>query len=370
MSRLRLAFLRFLPVVILVLVAFGVSPVASTAGTDPVTADAGLTVSGSLAMFDVTPGETYVHTMTVSLGSGASAPVDVRIEARGLGQGLDGSIRPLLPEQDTSPNSARPLIRNIDVAEFQLSPGGSRVVTASIVVPSDFGSATRYAVLYVHALPRDQGAVAFISAVNVPVVLSPAGVGSPESGQITDLSASSPDSGQSLTVQTTFQNTALRHFKALNEVTVTSTNHQVVLSSTTPLTDQSIVPGYARRFEVSLALPDRPPGASHWTYNVESKVLLEDGTVLTSQTTSFKLRGNDGWSLQVGLSLAPETVAMPGDVNGDRVVDERDLESVSEHWGETGAPGWISQDVNGDGVINSLDIITIGNYLGRETGPA
>ena len=42
-----------------------------------------------------------------------------------------------------------------------------------------------------------------------------------------------------------------------------------------------------------------------------------------------------------------------------------DMISVSQHWGESGTPGWIRQDVNSDGVINSLDMIIIGqNWTG------
>ena len=47
----------------------------------------------------------------------------------------------------------------------------------------------------------------------------------------------------------------------------------------------------------------------------------------------------------------------PWDVNGDGFVNVLDMILVGQHFGETGAPGWIPEDVNRDGVINVRDML-------------
>jgi hypothetical protein len=49
-----------------------------------------------------------------------------------------------------------------------------------------------------------------------------------------------------------------------------------------------------------------------------------------------------------------------GDVGRDGTVNVLDMIRVAQHFGETGAPGWIQEDVNNDGVIDVLDLIAIG----------
>jgi hypothetical protein len=51
-----------------------------------------------------------------------------------------------------------------------------------------------------------------------------------------------------------------------------------------------------------------------------------------------------------------------GDVNCDGHVNALDLVLVGQHFGETGAPGWIPEDVNVDGFVDILDIILIFQY--------
>ena len=47
----------------------------------------------------------------------------------------------------------------------------------------------------------------------------------------------------------------------------------------------------------------------------------------------------------------------PWDVNGDGFVNILDMILVGQHFGETGAPGWIPEDVNCDGVIDMRDML-------------
>lgn len=45
------------------------------------------------------------------------------------------------------------------------------------------------------------------------------------------------------------------------------------------------------------------------------------------------------------------------------------LERISDHWGETGTPGWIPEDFNHDGIINVGDLIVVGQTPLEELPP-
>jgi len=78
--------------------------------------------------------------------------------------------------------------------------------------------------------------------------------------------------------------------------------------------------------------------------------------------TSVTFRVTDSASATVSKSLSITVINAAWDVNTDGVVNVLDMISISQHWGETGTPGWIRQDVNGDGVINVLDQTVIGQH--------
>jgi hypothetical protein len=44
------------------------------------------------------------------------------------------------------------------------------------------------------------------------------------------------------------------------------------------------------------------------------------------------------------------------DLNGDGRVNVMEMVMIGNHWGETGAPGWIPEDVAQDGIINQADV--------------
>jgi len=55
------------------------------------------------------------------------------------------------------------------------------------------------------------------------------------------------------------------------------------------------------------------------------------------------------------------------DINGDGTVDDTDVELVTDHYGETGEPGWIPEDINSDGSVDYLDISAlVENYEGED----
>jgi hypothetical protein len=56
----------------------------------------------------------------------------------------------------------------------------------------------------------------------------------------------------------------------------------------------------------------------------------------------------------------PPTVYGTGDADCDGAVNVLDMIQVGQHFGESGAAGWISADVNKDGFINVLDLTLVG----------
>ena len=77
-------------------------------------------------------------------------------------------------------------------------------------------------------------------------------------------------------------------------------------------------------------------------------------------SVTFKV--NDSASAS-STKILPITVSFATwDLNKDGIVNVLDMTSISQHWGETGTPGWIPQDANNDGIINSLDMIIVGQH--------
>jgi hypothetical protein len=66
-------------------------------------------------------------------------------------------------------------------------------------------------------------------------------------------------------------------------------------------------------------------------------------------------------SSSAGSLLIDEEETLPiqlygSDVNDDGVIDDSDVDLVTDHYGETGEPGWIPEDLNEDGVVDFSDI--------------
>lgn len=57
-------------------------------------------------------------------------------------------------------------------------------------------------------------------------------------------------------------------------------------------------------------------------------------------------------------------ISSPYDMNSDRNVGLADLLDVSNHYGETGAIGWIKEDVSKDGKISVIDMSLISSHWG------
>jgi hypothetical protein len=268
---------------ILVLVmAFGTLVWATT----PVAAAPAINIqSGASLIKDISPGQTYVHAMKVNNPSDSS--LDLQIESRGFGQSIDGSNTALSQDLDKSPYSALSFITNLDVTSLHLDPGNSATVNATIQAPQDSSPGTRYAMIHFHSLPSGSGQVGVIVEVDVPLVLTVPGADMQKTGDITDLSVPDIQYGQPLKILTTFKNTGNYYYKVKNQIAISDQTGKIVATAITGITSSSVVPTFSRMIEASPTSPDYPKGLPAGSYTVESKIQLEDGTVLATRTSAF-----------------------------------------------------------------------------------
>lgn len=243
--------------------------------------------SGAILIADILAGQTYVHSIVINNPS--DKPLDLQIAAGGLGQTTDGSNIAVPPDEDTSPYSALDYIDQIDKQTLHLEPGSTETVKATIQVPQNSSPGTRYAMVHISSLPSGDGQVGVIVGVDVPIVLTVPGSNAQLTGEITGLSVPETNSGQPLIIHTTFNNTGNYHFKTKNRITVTNDNGQKVGEAVTALTSSSIIPTFSRLFKATPLLNESLQGPPPGTYNVNSEVLLDDGTVLDSKQTSFRI---------------------------------------------------------------------------------
>ncbi len=87
-------------------------------------------------------------------------------------------------------------------------------------------------------------------------------------------------------------------------------------------------------------------------------VIFGNGSLI-GQPWGTSVFGDKSWSadLSVYRSVIYQTMALPGDVNFDGVVNGLDIAQVASHWMQTGSG--IAGDANGDGIVNGLDIAAI-----------
>jgi hypothetical protein len=278
---LRRLLLKLSAATLAILAFLAVCPLVTTSTADA----AGLGVKGSLLDVTMDPDTTYVHTMTIS--NSFTYSLDMQVEARGLGQELDGSYIPLTSGEDQSPYSALTYITQIDKTAFHLEPGSDEVVKATVDCPSDATPGTRYACIYVHSAASGEGPVGISVAAIVPVVVGVPGSAQVRIGDITGLTVGELKSGQPIGISTTFKNMGTYHYKAMNQVTIKNGAGEVFSDGKTELTSASIIPTFSRLFAVSCVPADADKGLPPGEYSVVSKVMLEDGPVLDVETTNL-----------------------------------------------------------------------------------
>lgn len=252
----------------------------------PAIANPGLSVENAGVVGTVNPGQTFSHTMTVTIESGDAA-TDISVAVAGIRQTPNGGYELLDTSHDTSQYSAREFVA-VDKAAFHLEPGGSENVTATVAVPQEVGDGGRYAMIHVAAKPAAADGVAVSTAVDVPVYLTINNTQLIHTGGIARVAIGEITTGQPISIMTDFQSTGNHHFTVKGEVTVTNQQGQNLDTIAVPVTSSSILPGMVRRLEASF-IPAVVLDAG--TYAVDSKVMLEDGTLLDQASTTFDVEG-------------------------------------------------------------------------------
>jgi hypothetical protein len=252
--------------------------------------DAGLGVENVLGEYTVSPGQVVEHAMRISLGATAPAPLEVKIEPRGLGQGPDGSTVALTDAEDKSPQSARAYFQKLDRGELHLEPGDSVSVKATFAIPNDAEPGTRYADIYIHSQPTGSGRVGVVLAANVPILLTIPGAPMVETGTITSLDVPTPLSGRPIKLTATAVNTGNHHFKADAVFTLLDPAGQVVTRQVVPMSGSSLLPGFPRLYQASMSMLDRAAvGLPAGTYTAEAALRHSDGRTLEMKRTPVQI---------------------------------------------------------------------------------
>jgi len=251
-----------------------------------VTPVAGLRVSGSKYMNSLAPGETGIHTMTVSSGSD-DPPMDMQVDVWGFGQTGQKTYASLIPSEDTSPYSARTLI-TLSSPTFHLNPGESKEITATIAVPKNVGDGGRYAIITIHNAPIGNGSTAIVTAISVPVLITISNSKISSKGSIEKVTTSDIIPGQPIRFTTALKNTGnMYYYQTNNSVSIiNSTGKEVAMVATGP-SAFAIIPTFTVNYEVNVDTP-LPSGS----YTAISKISLQDGTVLDSKNATFEIQAN------------------------------------------------------------------------------
>src|SRR5208283_5098752 len=67
----------------------------------------------------------------------------------------------------------------------------------------------------------------------------------------------------------------------------------------------------------------------------------------------------------ISAAFAANATIPSWDVNDEHVCNYLDLTVLGLHFGDTGAPGWITADINKDGIVDYLDLTQLGMHWGQ-----
>jgi hypothetical protein len=250
----------------------------------PVSANPGLTLVGANIDTSVSPGDTFTHVMTVSIGASDPA-TQVQVTVCGVQQNQDGTLELLDAAHDTASYSARSFV-TLDKDVLNLVPGVPQTVTATIQIPQNVGNGGRYAAINFATQPTGTGQVKIVTDVYVPVYLTIEGSQLIQTGKITELTTGGITTGQPINILTDLQNTGNLHFKFQCQITLKEPNGQIVDTTSSPFTAASILPGVTMQVDTPLsAIGSLAPG----TYTIDSEAIMENGSVLDQATSTFKV---------------------------------------------------------------------------------
>jgi hypothetical protein len=238
----------------------------------------GLSVSGAFVDLLVRPGGSYTHTMDIAAGA---QPLDITVQARGLGEAITGEFQALTASADVSPYSGRPYITRIDGGQFHLAAWQSKTVTVHFDIPATIGHDTHYAALAVTSQQAGTAGVGSNDSILVPVVLTPTDAEMRRTGAITGASALFAGTGRDVKMTALVQNTGNRHYHAQAFFTLYDWRGQVLANLTSAPSATPLIPTFSQALKATYSLPaNSPPLAPGAHYSAQILVQLDDGSWL------------------------------------------------------------------------------------------
>ncbi len=242
----------------------------------------GITVGGAALVAEVTPGETYNHKITISLGLNEPGTMAF-LEVLNIEQAADGTF--LCADTTKSPFSACEYL-SLSRDSVQLIPGKSQEIVLSINVPLNVTDCGLYALVHIQTQPSGAGTIGVISAINIPVFLTIKNALIVHQGEITSVFTETISSGKPVDIITCFKNTGNHHFKFCNEVTIRDIAGNTVDTLFANLTQNSVIPGMSRESRV-IFIPTKELETG--MYSIHSKIISENGLVYDEADSTFEL---------------------------------------------------------------------------------
>jgi hypothetical protein len=250
----------------------------------PILADSGTTINGSYLVSDVSPGQTLKHLMTVT-NNNSTASSDIKVTVAGILQSPSGSYKALAADEDSYFQSAREFI-SLDKISFTLQPGTSQPIEANIDIPLNVKDGGYYSLISFEIKSSAQQAVAYVTTINVPIFLTIKNTRLIHTGKIISVNSTRTESGKPVIISTLLQNTGNHHFKVKEQIAITDDTGRL-LDTIFISPPGSVIPTMSKEIQATY-IPKS--GLSSGNYQIQSKVALEDGTLLDEATGSFEVK--------------------------------------------------------------------------------
>jgi hypothetical protein len=236
----------------------------------------GLTVSGGKIDSSISQSKDYSYTMTVSNTS--EEPMDIGVEVKGYGMSANNDFVVLESKDDNSPFTVRELL-TASPGSFHLEPGNSQVVTVVAKIPSGIGDGGRYAIVFIHTVPKG-GMVATISAVAARVLLTIDGSKLIHNSEITTLEKINGELGLLVTVA----NKGNHHYKPNIKGFIKKGSK--ILAAGSFESAWPLIPGYSRQYKLVLTNNETLPPDS---YEAIIEVKDDSGNLVAQYNSSFNI---------------------------------------------------------------------------------
>ena len=241
---------------------------------------AGVTVYNGKIEEAVSPGKTYIYTMTVQ--NSADSPADFGVEVDGYGTSANQDFVMLSPANDTSPESAREML-TVTPTAFHLEANATQDLTVTATIPPGTGAGGRYAIVFIHTIAASGQQVATVSAVAARVLLTVTGNTTDTTTQVTVVDLVSAANNNTAGVLVTVTDNGNYYVKP--QVEATLMNGSQVIATGTVNTGWPIIPGFSRQYQVNFTGNGTIPAGK---YQVAVTVKDNTGNVLTSTTTPLQ----------------------------------------------------------------------------------